>query len=73
MKCDLSTVTVILWKSDNPVSITPEFWKLRYLLVSMRSIHLGLLDFYNMLVLLLDAENYKYHRNLSQKYPLSEH
>ena len=29
-------------------------------------------DFYNKLVLLLHAENYKYHRNISQKYGLSE-
>ena len=27
-KYDLSTVKVILWKLDNPVSATEEFWKL---------------------------------------------
>ena len=34
---------------------------------SMRSI-----PFYNTLVLLLNAENYKYHRNVSKKYGLPE-
>ena len=41
----LSTVTVILWESHNPLLITQEFWKLHCLLVSMRSIHFGLLEF----------------------------
>ena len=38
----LSSVTVTLWKSDNPISIAQEIWKLRRLLVSMRSIPFGL-------------------------------
>ena len=35
------TVTIILWKSDNPVSITPELWKLKGLFVKIKSMQHG--------------------------------
>ena len=40
-----TAVTVTLWKSDNPVSITVEFQKLFYLLIRIRSIHVVLSGF----------------------------
>ena len=39
------TVTVILWKSDNPVSITPELWKLKGLFVKIKSMQQGFWGF----------------------------
>ena len=35
------TVTIGIWKSDNPFSITQEFWKLLGQFVKMRSIQEG--------------------------------
>ena len=40
-----TAVTVTLWKSDNPVSITVEFQKLFYLLIRIRSVHVVLSGF----------------------------
>ena len=37
-------VSIIVWKSDSPVSTVVEFLKLDFLLVKMRSMHLGLSD-----------------------------
>ena len=36
---DFITVTITLWKSDNPVSTTVDFWKLFGQFVRNRSIH----------------------------------
>ena len=36
------TVTVILWKSDSPVSIVQDDWKLYGWFVKIRSIRVGL-------------------------------
>ena len=44
-KQDLVTLTVMLWWSDNHVSRAMVFWKFFLLLVSIRSIELGLIGF----------------------------
>ena len=44
-KCVFKTETVILWKSDNPVSITHVLWKDWGFLVKIKSIQLGFSGF----------------------------
>ena len=53
LKFYLIIVKVVKWKSDSPVSVTNVPWKLRGILVEIKSIHAGFQSSYNMWVALL--------------------
>ena len=48
LKLFLTTIKIIKWKSDSPVSITHVVSKLPDTLVNIKSTHMGGDDFYNM-------------------------
>ena len=68
----VETVTVILWKSDQPIAIAQELWKILYELVHKRSTQVGFAgfvqEFATLIKLFLDRwndEGYYYLRQIN--------